>query len=298
MFVGVKMLNKIINRFGNNYKAKNKELWYPCPFHKGKSFTSFSVNKTTGFYKCFKCGESGIVGSSDSIKDKKNIYIPKEKDKSKFIPKLPNQEGINYMVNYLSTRGLDSIKTSKLLSIFGVRVAGEDYTQDGYKWDYKKVDKITTYKIQQGYIIGINFGKNARYEYKVDTNFNKVFKCWAFCSENIYLELKKQDAKTEKVFIFEGLEDLLSFIILNENNINFDNSSFVSIFGVTNLQKTLRDIGNNRVDLYLCLDNDKAATDSINKRPPIKGTYYSYVNILQENQVKDWNELLIKQQSN
>ncbi len=298
MFVGVKMLNKIINRFGNNYKAKNKELWYPCPFHKGKSFTSFSVNKTTAFYKCFKCGESGIVGVGDSIKDKKNIYIPKEKDKSKFIPKLPNQEGINYMVNYLSTRGLDSIKTSKLLSIFGVRLVGEDYTEYGYKWDFKKVDKITTYKMQQGYIIGINFGKKARYEYKVDTNFNKVFKGWAFCSENIYLELKKQDAKTEKVFIFEGLEDLLSFIILNENNINFDNSSFVSIFGVTNLQKTLRDIGNNRVDVCLCLDNDKAATDSINKRPPIKGTYYSYVNILQENQVKDWNELLIKQQSN
>jgi hypothetical protein len=298
VFVDVKMLNKIINRFGNNYKSKNKELWYPCPFHKGQSFTSFSVNKITGFYKCFKCGESGIVGASDSIKDKKNIYIPKEKDKSKFTPKLPNQEGINYIVNYLSTRGLDSIKTSKLLSIFGVRLVGEDYTQDGYKWDYKKVDKITTYKIQQGYIIGINFGKNARYEYKVDTNFNKVFKGWAFCSENIYLELKKQDAKTEKVFIFEGLEDLLSFIILNENNINFDNSSFVSIFGVTNLQKTLRDIGNNKVDVCLCLDNDKAASDSINKRPPIKGTYYSYANILQENQVKDWNELLIKQQSN
>jgi hypothetical protein len=171
-------------------------------------------------------------------------------------------------------------------------------TASGSKRRALEVGKVATYKIQQGYIIGVNVGSYARYEYKVDTNFNKVYKGWGYLSDGKPLELKKQDAKIEKVFIFEGFEDLLSFIILNENNNNFDNSSFVSIFGVTNLQKSLRDIGNNKVDVCLCLDNDKAASDSINKRPPIKGTYYSYANILQENQVKDWNELLIKQQSN
>jgi DNA primase len=278
VFVGVKMLNKIINRFGNNYKSKNKELWYRCPFHKGQSFTSFSVNKTTGFYKCFKCCESGVVGDDSINKQPQPIILPKEEEINKLIIPNPSELAKDRFCKYLQTRGINK------------------ETIDNYNFDCCFSAKGVGV---------INNKKSGVYGYWLDVT-NRITlgkdgakaKRWIAGSRADYVIIKhKEETIVDRVFVFEGLEDLFSFIQLNPD-INFRGSVLISIFGVTNLQKTLRDIGNNKVDVCLCLDNDKAATDSINKRPPIKGTYYSYVNILQEHQVKDWNELLIKQQSN
>jgi hypothetical protein len=285
----VTMLNSIINKFGSNYKIKGNNIWFKCKFHNGNSFNCFSVDKNTGLYYCFKCGAKGKVNGTHTDSNKV-VKQSKEKDKAQFINKLPNQQGINYMVNYLATRHLDSNITSKLLQLFNMRIVGEDFTEYGYKWDYKKVGKVATYKIQQGYIIGVNVGSYARYEYKVDTNFNKVYKGWGYLSDGKPLELKKSDAVIKNSFIFEGFEDLIAFIILELNNIDFNTSNFICLFGIHNINKI--DVTNPDINYYFGFDEDEAGFDKASKY--IASNIYWVEKSIGEykiNGVKDFNEL-------
>jgi hypothetical protein len=171
-----------------------------------------------------------------------------------------------------------------------MRIVGEDFTEYGYKWDYKKVGKVATYKIQQGYIIGVNVGSYARYEYKVDTNFNKVYKGWGYLSDGKPLELKKSDAVIKNSFIFEGFEDLIAFIILELNNIDFNTSNFICLFGIHNINKI--DVTNPDINYYFGFDEDEAGFDKASKY--IASNIYWVEKSIGEykiNGVKDFNEL-------
>ena len=52
--------NKNLNGEFGKHSGKNWFAWNGlCPFHQDKSAGSFFVNKETGAYRCFSCGEAG-----------------------------------------------------------------------------------------------------------------------------------------------------------------------------------------------------------------------------------------------
>jgi len=269
------MINNIINQFGTSYKRRRNELSYLCPFHNDRRIGSFSVNILTGRYHCFSCGAKGVVKNSNKyIPYKKTIIKEEEEKKIKY--KINNSvDGYNSFKKYIKNRGI-----TLDLDIF-------------------KNLRFTKYKN----IIGLIINKKAVYNYYLDDNYNIrkneeniSIKGWMNGSnaEPFYL-INKEFKKIQNLYIFEGLEDILSFINLFE--VNYENDAFVSLFGITNIGQIDFENRFKDVNIFLCLDND----NPVNKLIKIK----NYINkikkihffkTLQENNVKDWNELLIKHQ--
>jgi len=270
------MLQTIINKFGINYKLKGVNIWYQCPFHNGKSYTSFSVDKNTGLYYCFKCGARGCVSFGDK-KTIKSIILNKPEEPN-FKQVKVSKDGLCYFGNYLRTRNINTSILDFLINFnFGLSVMN-----DG------------------NYILQLIVSNCASYNYVVNPiSFKKVFKAWGKGSRAIpFITNHKTKFKESKyIYIFEGLEDLLAFIELNYYEIDFRYSEFVCLFGITNINKVF--INENK-QYFLCLDNDTSGQEVVNK-------YSNYDNVFKIelaingniiNGIKDWNELLINYKDN
>lgn len=101
---------------------------------------------------------------------------------------------------------------------------------------------------------------------------------------------------SDRLYLFEAPIDMLSYISMHKAN--WQSHSYAAACGVSDrvLFQMLEDVPNIR-KVYLCLDNDaagRAATDKISLKLYAKGTE---TEVLVPSR-KDWNEVLLSQQTN
>lgn len=272
------MINKIISKFGTNYKKRGVNLWYQCPFHHGKSYTSFSVDINTGLYYCFN-GGCGAKGSIKKLSKEEFKAIKKEQIKQETEYKQPsyNLDGRIFLKKYIETRMINPDIINNLQGFI-----------TGY---YHNQNKNTN-------TIKLIVNDSASYNYVTDSNNFKIWKGWAKGStakpfSTYHKTQYNKETINKNVYIYEGLEDLLSFIELYNNDIDYSCSVFVCLFGITNINKIKIKPEHS---YYLCLDNDKAGAETLNKYSVYDNTFKVELAINNKiiDGVKDWNELLIK----
>lgn len=265
---------EIINEFGTNYKLKSGVMWYKCPYHGGKSYTSFNVNVSKGLYKCFKCGEKGIV--TKAKKEYKTNHIPystiQKTETIKEFKQIPtNIKGFEYFISYLFTR----------LITFNINNLGlrDKFT---YHTDYNNNN-----------VLGLVVNDNARYNYVTDADNKKVWKGWSKGSQANPLTLKHFLFKELKhLYIFEGLEDLIAYNQLYLNGVDYTTSKFICLFGISNFNKL--SFENPDITYNICLDNDTATNNLLAQHNIF---YQENINLIEVEDLtcKDFNEYLQKQ---
>lgn len=272
------MINKIISQFGTNYKKRGVNMWYQCPFHNGKSFTSFSVDSQTGLYYCFNfnCGAKGSV-NKQTKEEFKAIKQETKQEQTEYKQPSYSADGCIFFKKYIETRFINPDVVDNLAGfIFGY---------------YYNQNKNTN-------TIKLIVNDSASYNYVTDSQNKKIWKGWSKGSQakpfKTYHKIKyNKETINKNIYIFEGLEDLLSFIELYNTDIDYSCSVFICLFGITNINKIKI---NTQYSYYLCLDNDKAGAETLTKYSVYENTFKVELAINNKiiDSVKDWNELLIK----
>lgn len=269
------MINKIIKKFGNNYKKKGVDYWYQCPFHKGKSYTSFSVDSLTGLYYCFKCGIKGSVKklSKEEYKQVKQ----KEIKQTEYKQPSYNLDGRVFFKKYIATRAINPDVIDNLSGF-----------TTGYYYNSNKNTNT----------IKLIINNSASYNYVTDSINQKIWKGWSKGSiakpfSTFHKTKYIKELPNKRIFLFEGLEDLLSFIELYNTDIDYSCSVFVCLFGVTNINKIKIKTEHT---YFFCLDNDRAGVETIAKYSHLDNIYKVEMAIDGKliNGCKDWNELIVK----
>ena len=266
---------EIISEFGTNYKLKSGAMWYKCPYHDGKGYTSFNVSIDKGLYKCFNCGAKGSI--KQVKKEYKNNYIPqstiqKEEIKKEFTQLPTNIKGFEYFISYLFTR----------LITFNINNLGL-----GDKFTYSK-------DYNNNNVLGLVVNNNARYNYVTDKYNKKVWKGWEKGSQASPLTLKHflYSGNLKQLYIFEGLEDLIAYNQLYYSDIDYKVSKFICIFGISNFNKL--SFENLDITYNICLDNDEASNNLVAKHSIF---YQDNINLIEVEDLtcKDFNECLQKE---
>jgi len=261
------MLNKIIEKFGSNYKVKKAGVTYPCPFHGEKTLGHFNICPKTGMYHCFVCNASGNILSKKELKEFKKVIESPVEDKPVFQQLESHINGYNNFKHYIQKRGIDfNLDLFSLENKFS-------YSKD--KWGNNYMGLINT---------------KSRYTYQTDQNNNKKWKGWVNGSSSQIFSFKAKNFESyNNCFIFEGFEDCLAYIQIYHYFIDFKSTIFVVLFGVCNINQVNFFIPG--VNYNVCLDNDKASRDMIKKIPTGCNTnFYSPI----DTDCKDYNDLLVK----
>jgi hypothetical protein len=267
----------IINQFGNKYKIRSKDMWYQCPFHNGKSYTSFSVNINTGLYHCFKCNAKGKVRSNNNNFIKKVEYVAPVVKKELSYKPTPNQLGKDKFKQYIKNRGIN--------------IDVDSFNSFNFNYNNQQ--------------IGLIIDEDSVYNYYLDEN-NKIkkidgksLKLWSKGSECQPFYFKHQThTSCKNLYISEGLEDILAFINVYEDILDFTTSDFCCLFGIYNLNPNNFSYLNinqcKDIVVNFCVDNDEAAKKRINEfTDEVDVNYVDQTSILQDYNVKDFNELLL-----
>ena len=132
------------------------------------------------------------------------------------------------------------------------------------------VRKDTDGNVGGGEVHGTNSYK--RYKQEIDG------KCKAFSF--------KVGENPDKVFVFESAIDLISFYTIYGKQ-RLENSILVSMGGLK--PSVLTDFKNQNMKIYGCVDNQKEAKDFC-----VRNDIEAYMNPLERQGVKDWNDLVVK----
>lgn len=291
----VNIRSKIIDKFGTSFKQRGNEMLYLCPKHNDTKIGSFSVNINTGQYNCFACNFKGSVLSKKDMQVNISIVEYKTEEKEKIWlnnDKLKhNQRAYNRFKSYLNHRGINS----NLLDDFNITITG---------WG-----------AEDSYSCGVVVGENSVYKYTLNLDNslkisnNTKLKMWVKNSDAIPLLLFPKQFTTDDngavdFYIFEGLEDLIAFYNLCKGSgfMFFNKSCFVCLFGIYNIAKlNLELLAKNNIDnkFYWCCDNDNVARlkfkEFYNK---INQQLINLSSVLEVNNVKDYNELLVSYKIN
>lgn len=270
------MINKIINKFGTNYKKKGDDICYQCPYHNGKSFNSFRVSISKGIYQCFNCGMKGSVAKMTKEEFKQTKQKETKQEQTYKQPSY-NPDGYIFFKKYIATRAINPDIINNLSGF-----------TTGYYFNQNKNTNT----------IKLIVNDSASYNYVTDSLNKKIWKGWSKGSVakpfSTFHKVKYiKESPSKKVFLFEGIEDLLSFIELYNAEIDYSFSVFVCLFGVTNINKIKIKAEHT---YYFCLDNDKAGAETIAKYSHLDNIYKVEMAIDGKlvNGCKDWNELIVK----
>lgn len=283
--------DKIISKFGTGYKQKGHEYLYLCPnpLHNDSRVGSFRVNSNTGQFHCFACGFKGTVLSSKDYynntlsspaiqKEKEKIWLTKEKQEH-------NPRAYNRFKNYINNRGINP----NLVDDFNIQITG---------WGK-----------EDSYSCGVVIGENSVYKYTLDINNkliikdNTKLKMWVKNSDAIPLILFPKIFNSNDgvdFYIFEGIEDMFAFYQLSKNAdyMQIEKSCFVCLFGIYNINKLHIELlakNNSTNKFYWGCDGDKASQEQYDKTyRKITSQLINLNKILEKNNVKDFNELLLK----
>lgn len=258
--------NKIIEKFGNNYKIKGDAIWYNCPFHPNREDPTFNASISKGVYKCFSCGASGHI-----MKGVKSttpyIYTPKAEEPTKEFKQVkPSNDGYFAFKKYIKTRQID------------INID-----------DFNLSNKFSYYYDKGIHYVGLLVSDKARYTYYLNNDYTKKNKIWKKGSQATPFYFTHKDFKECKnLYIFEGFEDCLAFIELY--NVDFTISKFCVIFGIGNVNKIdFRDLN---VLYKFCVDNDDAGTSMV-RNAIINNSNIKLTMVSPDSKVKDFNEELI-----
>ena len=121
-------------------------------------------------------------------------------------------------------------------------------------------------------------------------SYGKSFRGDEFGSDKSYTF--NHTGTSNRLFVFEAPIDMLSYISLNKENNphgeNWTNDSYITLSGLSSkaLLKFLENNPNTN-EIYLCLDNDQAGIEAINRFKELLPDLAVYENLPT---LKDWNE--------
>ncbi len=249
-----------IKGYGGLFVNTNDNSWY-C-FSENKGGTN-SVNCLTDILGMdFKSAVEELAGRSVTYHRAKQTAVSFSAEKKEL--SLPERDdNMKKVFAYLcKTRGISAELVSQL-------------AHDKLLYQDKKGNAVFLHKDESGKIIGAEIQ---------GTNSEKRFKGVAPGTSESVFSLKI--GEPQKCYIFESAIDLLSFKQL-ANPEKLRNAVLVSMAGLK--PNALKNISASGMKMYSCVDNDEAGRDftARNMLVPCR-------KILEENGVKDWNELLQK----
>lgn len=243
-------IEKIINRFGDDYRITSKgNLDYCCPFcmeKRGKldNDYKFGVDVKTTMYHCFKCHSSGIV-----VKNKAS-------HNEKIIPFISNY----FIDTFDNSSSIDSVD-NKLLALKNVSAL----TKDSVAYDYLQKRQITDeqimyYNIMTG--INDNFGRII-IPNMIIANWTDFYQGRSYLGHepkylnpesidksNIVFNLHNQVKKQKRVYIVEGVFSAIR-----------GGKDVISIYGSSVSENQINLIKKYKFEeIYCCLDGDEAGT--------------------------------------
>lgn len=283
-----------LERYGYTFKRKGKR--YICTQHDSLIF-SIAPNSCQVFVWNSKCNEGDSIkfvmdyitdGNfkkaisllTNSNLDEKKLYEASSQTLSKALDKIEYAKNMKRTFAYLiKTRLISSSIIQKLVK--DNMIAQDKHNNIVFKWlnnnEFLGADLVGT-------LTDIRFkstvqGSNEDYGFSICLN-----------------------KKPEMLLVFESPIDLLSFYTLNMNNKNLGKMLLLSLSGCEKIYKiqTYLNLYPSIEKIYSCLDNDNAGNIATQK---ITNTY-SNIKVfdgrkkLKENNVKDWNQLLINNKSN
>ena len=253
-----------IKNYGGLYVNLDDNSWFCFSENKGGNNAINCLTEIVGMD--FKRAVEELSGHSITHSETKtNSYVNTSNisDKSKELELPERADNMKMVFAYLcKTRGISPEIVSQL-------------AHDKLLYQDKKGNAVFLHKDENGKIVGAEIQ---------GTNSQKRFKGVAKGTSDSVFSF--QIGTPTKAYIFESAIDLLSFKQLaNQDKIR--NSVLVSMAGLK--PNSLEKIRNSGLKMYACVDNDEAGrafTATQNLMPCNK--------ILQENGVKDFNELLKK----
>ncbi|WP_322969764.1 toprim domain-containing protein [Faecalibacter sp. LW9] len=229
--------------------VKRNIYWYLSPFRFEKT-SSFKVDNSKNLFYDFGEGFGGTL--IDLIIKLENITV------KEIISKYSNN---NFSFQKLEINNSEDLIQSKRIQILE-RKPVYSYVLKSYLRDrgiysnkaYQYVEEIK-FKIEkcsEQFALGFQ---------NIDGNYelrNKIFKG---CSgKNLSMILNNENEN--RVFIFEGFFDFLSFMELN----NYPNFNFIVMNSITNSDRLITHLNNvNYCEIHLYLDNDEAGDNCTNK---------------------------------
>lgn len=235
----------------NKYPISIKQniYWYLSPFRFEKT-SSFKVDNSKNLFYDFGEGFGGTL--IDLIIKLENITV------KEIISKYSNNN-FSFQKHKYSIQNREIFKSN--ISIIEVKEIFS-YPLKNYLKD-RNIISNKAYKYLKEIIFKIN-NESTQFALgfkNIDGNYelrNKIFKG---CSgKNLSMILNNENEN--RVFIFEGFFDFLSFMELN----NYPNFNFIVMNSITNSDRLITHLNNvNYCEIHLYLDNDEAGDNCTNK---------------------------------
>lgn len=228
---------------------KQKTFWFLSPFRNEKT-CSFKVDDQINLFYDFGEGAGGTLIDlitrleNISIKQILHRFLNQNFSFQKHKYSKQNREAFRSNISIIETKEIYSYPLKNYLKDRNIK------SDKAYKYLKEIIFKINNGSIQ--FALGFQ-NIDGKYELR-----NKIFKGCSGKNLSMILNNKNEN----RVFIFEGFFDFLSFMELN----NYPNFNFVVMNSIANSDRLLNHLNkHNYSEIHLYLDNDKAGDNYTNK---------------------------------